>query len=293
MIRAIDICAGAGGWACAADRLEGKPIKIVAAIDMAEDCLETYKYNHDRPGGVAEGCEFIQDDVRNVNFSRFKGVDLGLGGIPCETITKMRNQSMPGGDELFTWLAVLDACLKAVETIGPAQWCFEDVVQIINFLPPQTPFKKINSAQYGPQNRERAYVGNFPPPLPGDDSRVLRDCLTDGPHNFPLVIKNKKPNPRGSAWHDPGTYRQLSLDKKCPTVVHAMKNAPGFVIQVDNQKRRCLSLTEHARVQGFPSDYIFIGPQRRMAKMIAQAVQVDTGLAILDAIVAAHMELAA
>jgi len=35
-IRVIDVCAGAGGWACAADRLPGKPIQIVAAIDFAE-----------------------------------------------------------------------------------------------------------------------------------------------------------------------------------------------------------------------------------------------------------------
>ncbi len=35
---AIDICGGAGGWAIAA---RGLPIKIVAAIDHAEDCCAT------------------------------------------------------------------------------------------------------------------------------------------------------------------------------------------------------------------------------------------------------------
>ncbi len=79
-LRAIDICAGAGGWACAADRLTGKPIKIVAAIDFAEDCLATYKYNHDKPGGVAEGAEFICSDAREVDYLKWKGIDLAIGG---------------------------------------------------------------------------------------------------------------------------------------------------------------------------------------------------------------------
>jgi site-specific DNA-cytosine methylase len=42
-IRAIDVCAGGGGWAVAA---RGTPIRIVAAFDHDEDCLATYCFNH-------------------------------------------------------------------------------------------------------------------------------------------------------------------------------------------------------------------------------------------------------
>jgi len=306
MIRAIDICAGAGGWACAAERLdsknyygdigyEGKPIQIVAAVDFAEDCLATYKYNHDRPGGVAEGCEFIHKDVREVNFTPFiGGIDLMLGGIPCETITRMRNQAMPSGDELFDWLLTLDACLNAVKAIKPAWWCLEDVVEVVNHLPEGTPFRKINSNQFSPQNRNRAYIGDFPAPKPGVRNDLeLIDCLNPGPHNFPLAYLNYQQNPRGSAWRDSGTVRELAYYEKCPTIVHGTKNPTGFVIKMDDGRRRLMNLSEMGIAQGFPSDYVFIASRHRMAKMIGQAVQVDTGVAILEAIVKAHQRQAA
>jgi site-specific DNA-cytosine methylase len=42
-IRAIDLCAGAGGWACAARRL---PIRITHAFDFWPIACKTYGLNH-------------------------------------------------------------------------------------------------------------------------------------------------------------------------------------------------------------------------------------------------------
>jgi site-specific DNA-cytosine methylase len=44
---------------------------------------------------------------------------------------------------------------------------------------------------------------------------------------------------------------------------------------------RQLEWQELATLQGFPSDYVFIGSPSRITKMIAQAVQIDTARAIL------------
>lgn len=53
-IRAIDLCAGAGGWACAA---RGLPITIVAAVDFWRPACETYRLNH-------PGVKVIEGDLR-------------------------------------------------------------------------------------------------------------------------------------------------------------------------------------------------------------------------------------
>ena len=284
IIRAIDICAGAGGWACAADRLEGKPIKIVAAIDFAQDCLDTYKYNHDRPGGVAEGAEFICDDVRKVDYSRFKNIDLVLGGIPCESISVVRQNYPASNPELFDWIQILDACLKAVEIIQPRHWVFEDIIQVLNYLPDGTPYRKIDSSKYSPQARKRAYVGKFPKPAKGHDNRTLKDCLLPCAAFMPTNILKSQPNKERGAWYGKGFYRQVFLDKKCPTILTGTRDFGQHVIHFDDGRRRPLMIPEQAKAQGFPSDYIFIGNWRRMAKMIGQAIQIDTGAAILKAI---------
>lgn len=286
-IEAIDICSGAGGWACAADRLEGKPVKIVAVVDRDEDSLETYKLNHCRPGGVAEGAEFILHDAITINYQRFTGIKLVLGGIPCETISVARQNAPAGGAELFIWLDLLKAMLGAIETINPTHWCYEDVVQVLNYVPSGTPFFKINSDQFSPQSRIRAYLGNCPIPLAQNDPRTLKDCIIKAPAYLPLTTFRKKPNPRGSAWYDPGTYRALGLNEKVPTIMNGSKDYGSHVIHFPNGHRRCMTIPEQARAQGFPDDYIFLATQRRMAKMVGQAIQIDTGVAILEGIVEA------
>lgn len=42
-IKAIDLCAGAGGWGCAA---RGLPIDIVLAVDLWPVACKTYELNH-------------------------------------------------------------------------------------------------------------------------------------------------------------------------------------------------------------------------------------------------------
>lgn len=284
MIKAVDICGGAGGWACAADKISGKPIKIIAVVDHEEDSLETYRLNHDRPGGVAEGASFFLQDATKFDYSRFAGVDLVLGGIPCETISQARQNAPPGGAELFEWLDLLQAMLAAIKTIKPTWWCYEDVIQVLNYIPAGTPYLKINSGQYSPQNRIRTYLGNFPDPPAGEDSRTLADCIINAPSYFPLATFRKKPNPRGSAWYDPGTYRALELTDKVPTIMNGAKDYGSHVIHFPDGRRRCMTIGEQARAQGFPDNYIFLGTIRRMWKMVGQAIQIDTGFELLKGI---------
>src|SRR5690606_4081992 len=76
---AIDVFAGAGGWAVAA---RGLPIRIAHAFDIKTDCLATYRQNH-------PDVKCWQCDVTNYDFTQFKA-DVVLGGIPCEDVSAAR-----------------------------------------------------------------------------------------------------------------------------------------------------------------------------------------------------------
>jgi len=127
---AIDVCAGAGGWAVAA---RGLPIEIVAAIDWNEDCLATYKRNF-------PSVETVLADVTTYDFSRFTGrVDLILGGLPCEPISSARRAIPLRQEEAEKFKLLVDRCLEIPRTIGATWWCYEDVRDLIAWLPPFTP----------------------------------------------------------------------------------------------------------------------------------------------------------
>ena len=80
-LRAIDLCCGAGGWACAA---RGLPIEFVAVVDLAADALEAWRQNH-QP--FHPHCRLVNQDLRGRPGSRGEElgrIDLIVAGIPCE-----------------------------------------------------------------------------------------------------------------------------------------------------------------------------------------------------------------
>ncbi|MCG8407778.1 MAG: DNA cytosine methyltransferase [Phycisphaerales bacterium] len=275
---AIDLCGGAGGWACAA---RGLPIRIIAAIDYDITALTTYQLNHPH-------VQPIVADVRNIPLAVSKlrsKVDLILGGIPCETISKWRDiadHSKVTEKELTNWHRTLDACMEIVKEAQPRWWCLEDVNAIVDHLPILTPYQKIDAAGYGPQRRERVFVGEFPKPKAGRDRRVLADCLRRGPYRIGTRVLRRTPkrsqyfSADHHSWFDPG--------RKSHTVCAWSSRRDVDSVVVDGDLRRQLEWQEAAALQGFPDDYVFFGPPTAVGKHIGQAIQIDTGRAILQAI---------
>jgi site-specific DNA-cytosine methylase len=300
VLRAIDICGGGGGWAIAA---RGLPIKIVTAMDWAEDCCATYRYNHPET-------EVRCVNVKEVDFREFRRIDLVLGGVPCETISVARN-SMPADEqELTEWKELLERILRAVRLIRPYRWCLENVMGMREHLPLDVPYKLLNSVNWSAQNRKRIFVGRFPDPLPnGKTAHSLQDHLLPGPYIVSSRILAAK-NISNRQWYQPETKRLLNPSKPSPTVTDFSRHSRGFVVRVlspqsaaptivasarcdgspyvipNGERERVLQFTEAAALQGFPSDYVFVSSQSRAWKMVAQAIQINLGRAILKAICA-------
>lgn len=279
---AIDLCAGAGGWACAA---AGLPIKIREAVDLDPFALETYKWNHPKTTTTCRDVAELPADSAWIEANR--DVDLIVGGIPCEAIAAWRRADgrRPSPEEIERRLhRPLDASLEVVKLLKPRFWCLEDVSEVIGHLPPLTPHQVINSKAFSAQSRKRAYVGNFPTPESNGGSGVLGDVLRPGPHRLGRRVVSRTPkrqqNHTGEnhSWWDP--------ERPSHTVcnVSSRRDVETVVVSSDGRRRQ-MEWQEAAILQGFPGSYTFIGSPTQVTKHIGQAIQIDTGRAILAAIV--------
>lgn len=295
-LRAVDLCCGAGGWAAAA---RGLPITWVAVADIAPDCIETWRVNHSEyePGCRAITCDLsTEDGAKQVIDAAAGGVDLVVGGIPCEQVSVAR----PGPADsaaIDDWHRLIDRCLHIVDVLQPTYWAIEDVIQIEKHLPPplfhgyEIPLRRINAAAYSAQQRVRTFLGSFPEPAaPEVGPRTLADVLRPGPH---LIISGAERYE--GAWALNGQLslgstkiRLLPPDKPCPTITTSIGLRGGrhkrqFTVVDDRGRRRMLSWQEAAAVQGFPGDYLFVGGITRAQEMIGRAIPIPVGRAILRA----------
>lgn len=282
MIRAIDVCAGAGGWAVAA---RGLPIEIVAAVDQAEDCLATYARNH-------AGVETINANVTTCDLSRFRGkVDVILGGIPCEQVSAARRGRPLADADLRAWLSLIKRCLALPSELGASQWCYEDVIAILRYVPEGTPHFVIDAQLWSGQRRKRAFLGNVPPPLKLDlDPRTFAHFQRPGPFRINPRLLDREPGRSGIFNGDSrlpeGAKKRFypwEPAEKSPTVIALCGRHDNYAAArlPDNSGYRQLEWQELATLQGFPEDYLFLGSAARVTKMVAQAVQIDCARAIL------------
>lgn len=275
-LRAIDICSGGGGWAVAA---RGLPIRIDYVFDKELDCLLTYKENHPFVEPVC--CDVIEYD-----FSRLSGkVDLILGGIPCEQISKVRNGTPLADGEEEKLHLLIDKCCALPEQLGAKWWCYEDVIQIIPRLPIFTEYFVLSSEHYSAQKRIRAFVSNIPCPRKSKkNTQSLRDCILPGPYRRSMAINKKTPD-KNTNYYSKNTFCPWYPDKKSPTVLSGLPRHDDIMaVEYKTSCFRQLEWQESAKLQGFPENYLFIGSLSRVMKQIGQAVQIDTARAILKSL---------
>ena len=123
----------------------------------------------------------------------------------------------------------------------------------------------------------------LPMPKALGDSRLLDWAIQPGPYRKSLRISGRTPG-RSSIYNSKQFY-PWTFGEKSPTVINLCSRHDNYAAVVDGNLVRQLEWQELARLQGFPKDYVFCGTPTRVGKMVAQAVQVDTGKAILKALV--------
>jgi DNA (cytosine-5)-methyltransferase 1 len=114
----LEICAGAGGQALG---LEAAGFHHVGLVELDPDAAATMRHNQpDWP--------VIESDVRGIDLSRFKGVDLLAGGIPCQPFSSSgRRKGRDDERDLFP------EALRLVKELRPRAVMFENVTGLFNF----------------------------------------------------------------------------------------------------------------------------------------------------------------
>jgi len=282
LLTAVDLCCGAGGWACAA---RGLPIKIKMAVDLWTPACRTYSLNHPDTE-VIEG-DLRDEDVQGYLARKFRaGVDLVLGGIPCEWLSVYRSLQKVSDAERDGQRDTLRSVLAITQSLNPEWWCLEDVEQLIPELPAGTPYAKLDASGWCAQRRKRVFVGKFPVPDNPNSALVLKDRLRQGPFRIGNRLIGR--TPQRSRTFTNTTTLAAELDRKAPTVLSQSSRRDANVAVVDPSLpggMRNFEWQEYADLQGFPRDYLFVGSPSDVSKQVGRAIQIDLGRAILGGIV--------
>lgn len=279
MLTAIDMCCGAGGWATAA---RGLPIRFALAIDWWDAACMTHRINH-------PAVPVVRADLNHAPFrpESLRGrVDLVVGGIPCQWLSKYRNWSTTSrvrDDERVSGRRLVDSVLEQVARIRPRWFVLENVVGLIDELPPLTPYQVIDARHFSGQRRKRVYVGEFPAPRQAGDHRVLWDCLRPGPHRVGRRLFGRTPVLSSTFSRD--TCLAGYPERKSPTICATESRRDSELGVVEGNRLRQMDWREGAIAQGWPEDYLFYGSASEVAQQVANSIQIDVGRAILTRIV--------
>lgn len=236
MKQAIDLFSGAGGLSLGL-RVAGW--HMLGGFEIAPDAIQTYKANFPES-------KIYSGDVRDTDFSRFKGIDLVAGGPPCQPFSVAGKQ-----------MAALDArdmvpeFLRAIEQIEPQVFIMENVAGLMTARHKtytDNIFRKIGLLGYNlsveilcaydfgvPQRRKRVFlVGSkrkgfvFPKPTHGvgrkfphvTSGQALENVPADTPNNAKITYATT-PVMRKSPFAGMlvnGQGRPIDLDGPCHTI---------------------------------------------------------------------------
>ncbi len=204
-------------------------------------------------------------DVTKEDFTRFKGIDLLIGGSPCQSLSIVQSQTrehLNGKSRLFFEF------VRALKEAEPRWFLFENVASmndeskriISEYLGCQPIY--IDSGDFSAQQRPRYYWTNIPISGPYEaSSLVLRDIMeTDVDEKFfydyPLeaVDMSKQVCARMVYNNHEMHKRIMNPDFKC----HTLTTCGGGNTQkkvMDHGRARKLTPLEYERLQTLPDHY--------------------------------------
>ena len=291
-MKAIELCAGGGG---ASLGLELAGFEPVALVDNEPNACATLRHN--RPYW-----NVLESDVREVDFSAWKGIDLLSGGLPCPpySIAGVLQGAQDERDLFPTMLHI-------VSEVEPKSVLIENVKGLMNSkfasvrsgfdqamdaMGYQTHWHKLNAAFFGvPQTRVRAfmvairrpYSQPFDWPTPSEEpTAYVGDAIADlvggggwsGATEWcQSVSRFLSPTLTG------GSTKHGGPDLG-PTRARTEWRAKGVYPLIitdkppppEGSERFCLTVRMLARLQGFPDSWDFCGSKTQQCRQIGNAL---------------------
>lgn len=286
----LEICAGAGGQALG---LEAAGFEPDALVEIEKPCCNTLRYN--RPNW-----HVVEGDVREYSASKHKGVDLFAGGVPCPPFSKAGKQ-LGHEDErdLFPEaLRLIAECAPAAVMLenvrGFLDAVFEDYrcslkrqLERMGYI---TDWRLLNASDYGvSQLRPRVVIVAVKKQFSEHFSWPKSNS-----YNPPTVGQLLHSQMKENGWAGADRWKKIA-DDIAPTIVGGSKKHGGPDLGPTRAKRAWaalgvdgmgiadespahdfvgmprLTVPMAARIQGFPSDWKFVGKKTPAYRQVGNA----------------------
>jgi DNA-cytosine methyltransferase len=280
------------GISCARVALEraGINVEVYYASEIDKYAIEIAVKNY--PATIELG------DIKNITYNKIQahitGIDLLIGGSPCQDLSISKSKTRKGLDGNKS--SLFYEYLRILKEVKPKWFILENVASMSDeskdIISKQLDVKPIelNAKDFSAQNRARYFWTNIPVTQPKFKSNlVIEDILepvVDEKYyykDFPFTIKDETKNVIGNievAGHDI-LKRIYNRQSKSATVTTCAGGNTQHKI-LDNGRVRKLTPVEYERLQCLPTDYTKGVSNSQRYKALGNGFNVDVIAHILS-----------
>lgn len=258
-LRVLSLCGGIETGILALQRL-GIPIAEYHTYEILPEAIAVS--SHHFPWIIHHG------DVYETDWSDYKGFDLVIGGMCCQSLSRVRIENREVNNGLLGKSGIVYELQKALEIIKPKWFMAENVIpsnkedlkELNKIMGVEGVL--INSNKFSAQDRERYYWTNIPiAPIPESNPLVLKDIMESNvdekyfyKKDFEILDMNKKVCAELKVSTTEICKRIYNPNFKMATLTCVSGGYQEKKV-LDNDKPRKLTEVEYERLQGLPDNF--------------------------------------
>ena len=291
-MKVVDLFCGCGGLSLG---FMNAGFDVLAGFDFWDDAIDVYKRNFSHP--------VIKQDLMNVDEAsekiRVYEPEMIIGGPPCQDFSSAgkRDENNGRGDLTVSYA-------KIISKVRPQWFVMENVERITKTQKLVDAIAIYKNAGYGltytvldaslcgvPQKRKRfVMVGRL-----GAKDNFMLSQLNGNLAKKPMTVADYFGDKLDIKYYyrHPRSYVRrgiFSVDEPSPTIRGVNRPMPaGYELRPNDPVKskdgiRPLTTTERAMVQTFPKNFVFLGSKTNQEQMIGNAVPVNLGKYVAEAI---------
>ena len=291
-MKVVDLFCGCGGLSLGFIKAG---FDVLAGFDFWDDAIDVYKKNFSHP--------VIKQDLMNVEEASEKirayEPEMIIGGPPCQDFSSAgkRDENNGRGDLTVSYA-------KIISVVRPQWFVMENVERITKTQKLVDAIAIYKKAGYGltytvldaslcgvPQKRKRfVMVGRL-----GAKDNFMLSQLNGNLAKKPMTVADYFGDKLDIKYYyrHPRSYVRrgiFSVDEPSPTIRGVNRPMPaGYELRPNDPVKskdgiRPLTTTERAMIQTFPKDFVFLGSKTNQEQMIGNAVPVNLGKYVAEAI---------
>lgn len=258
-LRVLSLCGGIETGILALQRL-GIPIAEYHTYEILPEAIAVSSYHF--PWIIHHG------DVYEADWNDYKGFDLVIGGMCCQSLSRVRIENREVNNGLLGKSGIVYELQKALEIIKPKWFMAENVIpsneedlkELNRIMGVEGVL--INSNKFSAQDRERYYWTNIPiAPIPESNPLVLKDIMESNvdekyfyKKDFEILNMNKKVCAELKVNSMEMNRRVYNPKFKCATLT-CINGGYHHKKVLDGGRPRKLTEVEYERLQGLPDNF--------------------------------------